>query len=194
MKDAIGEVLESNTRMLKAQVPADITPPVFGAWVKVVPPSGPVIYGIVSMVEQGSVMPNRRTTALGKSTDELVREMPQVIALLRTSFTAVIVAYKEMSGKMRQTLPPAPAPIHGFVVACTPEEVADLGMPFDYFRTLVHSETGVPVDDLLVATLRQIYAVQEDDGYQLLVQAGRVLSRLFQDDHERLQAILRRVQ
>ncbi len=194
MEDAIGEVLESNTRMLKAEVPADITPPVFGAWIKVTPVTGPVIYGIVSLVEQGSVMPNRRTTALGKSTDELVREMPQVIALLRTSFTAVIVAYKDADGRMRQTLPPAPAPIHGFVAACTPEEISGLGMPFDYFRTLVHSDTGVPVDDLLVATLRQIYAVQEGEGYQLLVQAGRVLSRLFQDDHERLQAILRRVQ
>ena len=194
MQEAIGEVLESNTRMLKAQVPADVTPPVFGAWIKVAPADGSTIYGIVSLVEQGSVMPNRRTTALGKTTDELVREMPQVIALLRTSFTAVTVAYKDADGRLRQTLPPTPAPIHGFVSACSPEEVGALGMPFDYFRTLVHSDTGVPVDDLLVATLQQIYAVQEGDGYQLLVQAGRVLSRLFQDDHERLQAILRRVQ
>jgi hypothetical protein len=53
----------------------------------------------------------------------------------------------------------------------------------------------VPVDDLLVAVLRRIYAAHggERGGREPLVQAGRALSRLLDDDHERLQSILRRV-
>ncbi len=194
MYNAIGEVLESNTSMLLAQVPRDVTPPAFGSWVRVEQEDGIVIYGVVGMVEQGSIMPSRRATALGKTTDELVREMPQVMELLRTSFKAVIVAYRDADGTIRQTLPPMPAAIHGFVTKCSEEEICSFSSPYDFLRTLVHStDTSVPLDDLLVAVLRQISAAQEDDGYGVLIDAGRTLSRLLKDDHERLQAILRRV-
>ncbi|MFK7844986.1 MAG: hypothetical protein AB8G77_06790 [Rhodothermales bacterium] len=195
MNTAIGEVLESNTSMLKAQVPRDAVAPAFGSWVKVTQADGLVIYGVVGMVEQGSIMPSRKATALGKTTEELVREMPQVMELLRTSFTAIIMAFKDGNGTLRQTLPPNPAAIHGFVEACDLEDIQLLGAPFDFLRTLVQSsDTSVPIDDLMVAMLRQICEAREEDAYSILVEAGRVLSRLFRDDHERLQAILRRVQ
>ncbi len=194
----IGEVLESNTNTLKAQVPRDTEAPAFGSWVKVVQKDGLVVYGVVSMVEQGSLMPGRRTTALGKTTDELVREMPHVFELLRTSFTAQIVAYKDASGRLRQTLPPNPVAIHEFVDTCSSEELCQFTPPLDFLRTLVQrSDASVPMDDLLVALLQQIHAGYKSEGeqeaYRLLVNAGRTLSRLFGDDHERLQSILRRV-
>ena len=189
----IGEVLESNTTTLKAQVPANEDAPAFGGWIKVEAGSGEMLYGVVSMVEQGSVMPSRRATALGKTTDELVREMPQVMALLRTSFNAVIIAYKDKDGRIHQTLPPVPAAIHGFVKTCTLEEIQAFGAPFDFLRTLVQSsDTATPIDDLIVAILRHLCDAQPGEGYDVLVEAGRALSRLFRDDHERLQAILRR--
>lgn len=194
----IGEVLESNTSTLKAQVPRDVAAPAFGAWIKVPQKDGQVVYGVVSMVEQGSLMPSRRATALGKTNDELVREMPHVFELLRTSFTAQIVAYPEPAGRIRQTLPPYPVAIHEFVEACTPQELRALETPLDFLRTLVQrGDAGAPMDDLLVALLRQLYEAhkteREEEAYRLLVDAGRTLSRLFADDHERLQAILRRV-
>ncbi len=194
MSTVIGEVLESNTSMLKAQVPRDVEAPAFGSWIKVKQSRGIVIYGVVGMIEQGSIMRGRQTTALGKSEDELIREMPQVMELLRTSFMAVIMAYKDLNGTVRQTLSPGPAAIHGFIEACSPEDIRNIGMPFDFLRTLVNSsDTSVPIDDLIVATLREICGAREEDAYQTLVEAGRALSRLFRDDHERLQAILRRV-
>ena len=190
----LGEVLESNTRMLKAQVPRAAAAPAFGSWIKVHQSGGIVVYGVVSMVEQGSIMPGRHTTALGKTTEELAREMPQVMELLRTSFSAVIMAYKDPQGTLRQTLPPNPVAIHGFVAACEVEEIRELAAPFDFLRTLVNSaDTSVPIDDLLVAMLRQICQAHQDNAYHVLVEAGQALSRLFRDDHERLQAILRRV-
>jgi len=53
----------------------------------------------------------------------------------------------------------------------------------------------VPVDDLLVAVLQQIYDAYggADGGRPEVVRAGRSLSRLLDDDHERLQSVLRRV-
>ena len=71
-----------------------------------------------------------------------------------------------------------------------------LGTPYDYLRTLVrHPDPAVPVDDLLVAVLQQVHGAPGGgaDGDAALLAAGRSLSRLLNDDHERLHSILRRV-
>jgi len=191
----IGEVIESSTRQFVAEVYRDQPPPAFGSWVRVVQPDGRTIYGLVSHVEMGSVEPGRRPMALGRSPDELRREMPQVLELIRTTFRAQVLAYEDPDGRIHQTLPPYPAGIHAFVEVCPPEIVRRLGRPYDFLRTLVQNpDPAVPVDDLLVAVLRQIHDGHgEPEREQALIEAGRVLSRLLRDDHERLQAILRRV-
>jgi hypothetical protein len=190
----LGEVVESNTGMLVAEVLRDRPAPAFGAWVQVRSSDERVLYGVVGLVEQGSVMPQRRAVALGRTQDELRREMPHVMELLRTSFRAHILAYRDPAGRLHQTLPPHPPAIHDFVLPCTRDEIRELGTPYDFLRTLMHvAEAGVPVDDLLVAVLRQVREHEEDMGNRALIGAGRVLSRLLRDNHERLLAILRRV-
>ena len=193
MSDTIGEVLASNTSSLKAQVPVGATAPAFGTWIKVTHGDA-TIFGVVSLVEQGSIMPSRQPTALGKTQEELMREMPQVLELLRTSFTAVIIAHQGKDGMIRQSLPPDPAAMHGFVSECSAEEIRAIGPPFDFLRTLVNStDVSTSTDDLLIAVLGKLREAYEDEGYPMLIEAGRTLSRLMRDDHERLQAILRRV-
>ncbi|SHK11905.1 HAS-barrel domain-containing protein [Rhodothermus profundi] len=191
----IGEVIESSTRQFVAEVYREQAPPALGSWVQVRQPDGQTVYGLVSHVEIGSVEPGRRPVALGRSPDELRREMPHVLELIRTTFRAQVLAYEEPGGPIRQTLPPYPASIHAFVEVCPPDIVQRLGPPYDFLRTLVQNpDPAVPVDDLLVAVLRQIYNGHRDaEREQALIAAGRVLSRLLRDDHERLQAILRRV-
>ncbi len=191
----IGEVVASSTRQFVAEVYRDQPLPAFGSWVQVVQPDGRKIYGLVSHVEMGSMEPGRRPMALGRSPDELRREMPQVLELIRVTFRAQVLAYEDLDGRMHQTLPPYPADIHAFVEACPAEIVRRLGRPYDFLRTLVQNpDSAVPVDDLLVAVLRQIYnGHSHPEREQALIDAGRVLSRLLRDDHERLQAILRRV-
>ncbi|NBC85708.1 MAG: hypothetical protein GVY25_05895, partial [Bacteroidetes bacterium] len=74
--------------------------------------------------------------------------------------------------------------------------VRSLGAPYDFLRTLITQPADrVPVDDLLVAVLQQIYDAYggADGGRPEVVRAGRSLSRLLDDDHERLQSVLRRV-
>lgn len=192
----IAEVIESSTRELVAEVYDGAEVPAFGSWVRVEPADGRVLYGLVSHVERSSLEPNRKAVAFGKTKDELQREMPQVMALLRTTFRAQVIAYEEADGTVRQTLPPRPAGIHDFAYACSDDHVRRLGYPYDFLRTLVrHPDPSVPVDDLVVAVLDNVWRAHggRHGGGDELVRAGRALSRLLDDDHERLQSILRRV-
>ncbi len=195
-QDSIAEVIESSTRTLVAEVYRAASPPAFGSWVQVQQGGGRVLYGLVSHVEVGSIEPNRRAVAFGKTPEELRREMPQVLELLRTTFRAQVLAYRDDRGVLRQTLPPYPAGIHDFVRSCSEDDVRTLGRPYDFLRTLVrHPDPSIPVDDLLVAVLSGIHTAHggRHGGRDELVAAGRALSRLLDDDHERLQSILRRV-
>ncbi len=189
------EVIRSNTTLFEAEVYPDEPPPAFGSWVSVDSPEGNRIYALVSHIEMGSLETNRRATALRMDTEALQREMPHVLALLRTSIHAQVLAYRDASGHVYQTLPPFPPPIHGFVIAASQEEVRCLGSPYDFLRTLIVQATpGTPTDDLLVAAMHQLFAAHMGgpDGQRALIEAGRTLSRLMNDDHERLHSILRR--
>jgi hypothetical protein len=203
MPEATAEIIEASTRAFVAEVHEGQDAPDFGSWVEVEQAdTGHMLYGLVSHIEMGSYEPGRRARAFGRSRDELQREMPQVLELLRTTFRAQVLAYRTSgagsaengSTAVRQTLPPRLPSIHDFVHCCAPEAIQALGRPYDFLRTLVHDpDPAVPTDDLLVAVLRQVRAAHgETAGENELVAAGRALSRLLDDDHERLQSILRR--
>ncbi len=193
--EPIAEVIESSTRQFVAEVHRERPAPAFGTWV-CVERGGQTLFGLVSHVEHGSYEQSRQPVALGKTRAELAEEYPQIQELLRTTFRAQVLASAPEGGPVRQTLPPHPAEIHDFVRACSEAQVQALDAPFDFLRTLVQSpDPAVPVDDLLVAVLQQVYTAHggSGSGADALVQAGRTLSRLLDDDHERLQSILRRV-
>lgn len=196
-EEAIGEVIESSTRQFVAEVYDEAEVPAFGHWVRVEGDEGDaVLFGLVSHVETGSYDSNREAVALGLSPEERAEEMPMVEELLRTTIRVQSLACRDREGRLRQTLPPHPPDIHDFVYGCTDEHVRVLGAPYDFLRTLVEQpDPAVPVDDLLVAVLRRIHGAHDgtQKGREALVEAGRALSRLLDDDHERLQSILRRV-
>lgn len=193
MPQAVAEIIESSTRAFVAEVHDGAEAPDFGAWVEVQQDER-TLYGLVSHVEIGSYEPGRRARAFGMDREQLQRERPQVMELLRTTFRAQILAFRDPSGTVRQTLAPRPPGIHAFVHGCAPETITTLGGAYDFLRTLVQNpDPAVPTDDLLVAVLRQIRDAHGPAGEDELVAAGRALSRLLDDDHERLQSILRRV-
>jgi hypothetical protein len=194
--EPIGEVIEASTRQFVAEVYEEAAAPAFGHWVRVEGDGETALYGLVSHVETGSYDGNRQAVALGLSPEERAEEMPMVQELLRTTVRVQVLACRDRDGRVRQTLPPQPPDIHDFVQPCADEHVQNLDAPFDFLRTLIeHPDPAVPVDDLLVAVLRGIYDAHggEHGGRDALVAAGRALSRLLDDDHERLQSILRRV-
>ncbi len=194
---AIGEVIASSTRKVVAEVLQGQEMPAFGSWVRVQGADRRWIYGVVSLITSESMEPGRMPVALGLQREVLRREMPHVLELIRTTFEVIVLAYQEVGKPVRQTLPPYPPHLHDLVFPVPPDTLRELGEPFDYLRLLVqHSETAVPVDELLVALLERLAAAQlgPSDAGEMLLKAGRILSRLFGDDHERLQAILRRVE
>lgn len=194
--EAIGEVIESSTRQLVAEIYDEADPPAFGSWVLMPEVHGADVVGLISHVETGSYDSNRQAVALGLSPDERAKEMPMVDELIRTTVRVQILACRDREGRLRQTLPPHPPGLHDFVYPCPADTVRAMGTPSDVLRTLVeHPDPAVPVDDLLVAALRSVYEAHggEAGGREALVSAGRALSRLLDDDHERLQSILRRV-
>ena len=199
-----GEVIASSTREIVAEVHAGEAAPAFGSWVEVATADGAVLYALVSHAETGAIEPGRQAVALGAAYDRetLQREMPQLAALIRTVVRAQILAYwdgrarREGLPLVRQTLPPRPPELHDRVRVCGPDAVTALGAPFDVLRTLArHPDPAVPADDLLAAALRGYYDAsgRGEDGERVLVAAGSALATLLNDDHERLQSILRRV-
>lgn len=202
---AVAEVIASSTREVVAEVYAEAEVPAFGSWIQIETEDGSVLYGLVSHAETGSVEPGRQAVALGADydRDRIRREMPQILELVRTTVRAQVLAYWDGQSRLdgqpriRQTLPPRPAALHDRVRPCGPEAVAALAAPFDVLRTLArHPDPAVPADDLLAAALRNLHDAYGGgaDGEAVLVEAGRALARLLDDDHERLQSILRRVQ
>ena len=193
----IGEIVASNTATFVAEVQRGGTLPAFGSWVSIRTRQGITILGVIGMVEYGSIVPGRRATALGLSHEELQLEMPQVHELLRVSFSGYIVGYTDASGNVIQALPPYPPGIHDFVHECPEATLLHFSNPpYDFLRLLVATpDNALPGDELLIAALRCVKETHHGDAQQaFLVQAGRLLSRLLKDDHERLQTILRRLQ
>jgi hypothetical protein len=201
----VAEVIASSTREIVAEVYPGAEVPAFGCWVEVETESGAVHYAIVSHAETGAIEPGRQAAALGPDydRDRLRREMPQLLALVRTVVRAQVLAYWDgrtvRGGRpvVRQTLPPRPADLHDRVRLCADDAVAALGAPFDALRTLArHPDPAVPADDLLAAALGALYRAhgRGEAGATALLDAGRALARLLDDDHERLHSILRRVE
>ncbi|MBE2187508.1 MAG: hypothetical protein IAE99_12115 [Rhodothermales bacterium] len=190
----VAEVVASSTRALVAEVYRDDEAPAFGAWIATAHPRGHTLYGLVSHVEIGPTDPSRRIRAHGLTDDEVRRERPHLPGLVACTLRAVWLAHHD-GQTVRQTLPPHPAPLHAFVRLAAPDEIAAIGTPYDFLRTLALTpDPNVPVDELLVAALANIAAAQPDAQHReaALVEAARALSRMLRDDHERLHSILRR--
>ena len=185
----IGEVIESSTTQFTAEcIERECVPP-FGSLVVAV--SDYEVYGLVFEVRTVSVDPGRRPMAYGKTEEELMMEQPQIFELLRTEFQAVICGYRDREG-VRQALPPTPPRIHSFVYPCDLEGVRDFTSSFDFLRMLFSSYLRIPIDELIIASLRNAYLARDGDP-SYLIKAGKELSKLLGDDYERLNSIFRRI-
>ncbi len=192
---SFAEIVASSTRSFEGEVYYEAELPDFGSWVEVEHANGTTLYGLVSHVEIGSLDPNRRIRAYGMDEGELRRERPQIPELMLKTCRGQWLAYRTKEGVVRQTLPPQPPPLHYPLAHCTPEAIRAIGAPYDFLRTLARNpDPEVPVDELLVASLTRIGEAQatEEQKEAALVEAARALSRLLNDDHERLHAVLRR--
>jgi len=188
-----GEVIESSTTTLVAEARHLHEAPNFGAFVRV-ESDGRDIVGVVHNTRTQSIEPNRRPTAYGKTEAELRREQPQIFELLRTQFEVFVLGYFDGTS-MVHLFPPQPARIHSFVFPCTPAHVLAVTEDPQFLRSILET-TGLPTDELLLATLRHALdqrARGERGSRAYLAQMGSELSRLLRDDYDRLSSLVRRM-
>src|SRR5436309_299808 len=143
----IGEVVEASMSRFSAECAKLHDSPGFGAFVRVgrlrdsdpfETPAGEdgAIYGLVYEVGTESKEPNRRAAAYGLDEESLRREQPQILQLLATCFSCLIVAHQD-GDKLRRYLPPKPPRVHAMVSACLPEEVVAITERMDFLRSVV---------------------------------------------------------
>ncbi len=189
----VGEVIEASTTEFVAQCYELYQSPPLGSLVKT--RDLPVeLYGIVYNATTTSLEPGRRPIARGKdeaSEEEIYRSNPQLLELLRSEFTALVVGHKQ-GDNLYHYLPPKPARIHGFVYLCPPEEVKEFSQSFNFITILINSRLPVSQDELIAACLRQMSRAHEDPN-AFLVAAGKELATLLSGEYKQLKAILERV-
>jgi hypothetical protein len=193
LADRVGEVIEASTAGFTAQCYELYQSPPLGSLVKT--SDGSVeIYGAVCHATTAGIEPGRRPIARGRdeaSEEEVYRSSPQLLKLLRTEFTAVVVGYRE-DETLLQYLPPRPARIHSFVYQCQPEDVKEFSQSFDFLSILLDSHLEVSAEEVVAAALRQMSRVT-DDPHKFLVAAGKELAVLLGGEFNRLKAILGRI-
>ena len=189
----VGEVIEASTTDFVAQCYELYEIPPLGSLVKTRDQSVE-LYGIVCNAATTSLEPGRRPIARGKdetSEEEIYRSSPQLLKLLKSEFSALVVGYKK-GDKLYHHLPPQPARIHSFVYLCPPEEVKEFGRSFDFLNILINARLPVPTEELVAASLRQMSQAYEDPR-AFLVAAGKELAILLSGNLNQLKAILGRI-
>ena len=188
-----GEVIEASTTDFVAQCYELYQSPPLGSLVKT--RDLPVeLYGIVYNATTTGLEPGRRPIARGKdeaSEEDIYRSSPQLLKLLRTEFSVLVVGYRE-NEKLYHYLPPNPARIHGFVYLCSPEEVREFSQSFDFLNILINTHLPVSTEEIVAACLRQMSQVYED-GHAFRVAVGKELAILLSGEFNRLKAILGRI-
>lgn len=186
-----GRVLEASiSRFMCSCHDLDGAPPL-GTLVMVMDP-GPAVYGVVVDVHTESIDAGRPLTPRGGPGDDrasVLRQNPQIPALLHTTFEVAVVGQAGPLG-IRRHLPDAPAPIYSRVRPCDPAETARFFESFEFFELVLGA--GPLADEVMSACLRRAAAGQRDPR-AFLVRAGRALAHELAAEPDRLTAILSRV-
>jgi hypothetical protein len=189
----IAEVIEASTTEFVAQCYELYQLPPLGSLVKTI--DAPVeLYGIVYNATTASIEPGRRPIARGKDEKDeaaIYQSNPQLLKLLRSEFTALMVGHRQ-GDKLYHYLPPTPARIHGFVYLCPTEEVREFSRSLAFLNILLGSRLPVSVEELTGASLRQMSQAY-DDKRAFLLAAGKELAVMLSADFNRLKAILGRI-
>ncbi len=166
--------------------------PTFGAFVKVAVQNTEV-YGLIYNVSiQDDPLVRQLLSSPGVPEEIILdqrhnRQMPIEVSVLVIGFRA--------GDRVYHYLPPQPPPALDEIYLCAESDIVAFTDSLDYLRIILATKGDVPADELLAASLRQA-GVCRGHGVPdraFLVQAGRELARLLNDDPMRLDGILRRI-
>jgi hypothetical protein len=165
-KNCLGEVIGSSIKSWSGVCWQWDVVPQFGQLLAV--SSGNVqILGVVSDIQTGSIDAGRVPFAYQKTEEELMREQPQIFEFLRTTFTCLIVGYRE-GNKNIHSFAQKPPQIHSFIGVPGYEIAREFSDGFGYVKFLMEGEGNpLEIDELLLAHVR--YGVRESifDGAAL---------------------------
>jgi hypothetical protein len=193
LAERVGEVIQASTTDFVAQCYELYQIPPLGSLVKT-KDQQLELYGVVCNAATTSLEPGRRPIARGKdetTEEEIYRQSPQLLKLLKSEFGAVVVGHKQ-DDKLYHYLPPTPAKIHSFVFQCQAGEIKEFGQSFDFLNILINAGLPVSTEELVAATLRQMSQAYEDRK-SFLVAAGKELALRLSGDLSQLKAILGRI-
>lgn len=152
------------------------------------------VLGVVSDVGTSSIQQGRRALARGKdeeSVESLYSSNPQIEKLMKTTFRAEIVGYRDGGperAKILQRLPARPPKVHSFVYVCSAEERTAFGESLEFLSILAGAR-GPAGDQLVGACLRQLSSAV-NDPCEFLVRAGKALTMVYASEPQRLYTLL----
>ncbi len=188
---AVGEVIAVSTVQFDAQSYRLNESPAFGSLVLTLSPEGLGHFGLCFATETGSIEPGRSTIAWGgpdEAEGDIYDRQPQLLHVLRTTFSCLLVGYAGPYGRPVQRVPARPPRVHERVWQACDEEVCAFFGDLSYLRFVLRADVD-NVEDLIAASVGQAYRARGGDR-AFLVEAGRSIARLLAADHARLTAVL----
>lgn len=148
------EVVESSLTGYVAQCWEWDKAPVFGSLV-MIRDEDRILFGLVHQVNTGSIDAIRTPFAYRKTQEELQREQPHIFEFLKTTFSCVIIGYRQ-GPSMFYMMAPQPPKIHSFVALATPEMAKQFFSSSDFLYVVFAMQNQIMhLDELLLALLTQ---------------------------------------
>ncbi len=192
MVKPFGEVIESSLSIIKAQCWKWDDFPSFGSLVTIEIQKR-TLFGLVHHIQTGSLDAQRTVFAYQKTEEELQQEQPQIFEFLCTTFSCLILGYKEQ-GKIIYQVPPEPPKIHTFIYRATELDSSSF-FSHEHYLPLLFSfaHHTFSLDELLLALLKNI-ANTKALTPEALNNFIQTFSLLTANDYRRLKLFLQRAQ
>lgn len=186
------EVIESSLITWLAQSWQWDVVPTFGSLVTVEHKKY-TLFGVVHQIQTGSMDPVRYPFPYQKTEEELLKEQPQIFEFLKTTFSCLVIGYKE-KGKIFYQLAPEPPKIHTFVKTASPA----LSKEFFNREQFLHVLFGLAnqvhnLDELLLALFKTMHDTGSlnKESFESCIEAFSLLTG---NDYRRLKLFLQRAQ
>lgn len=153
-QESFAEIIESSLTECVAQCWEWDRMPLFGSLIMIREDTC-IIFGVVHKIETGSLDAIRTPFAYRKTQEELKKEQPHIFEFLKTTFSCVLVGYREKSS-MAYMMVPQPPKIHSFVGVATSELAKHFFSSSDFLYVLFALQNTISyMDELLLALLTQ---------------------------------------
>lgn len=181
----VGEVLASTASRFSGEFTDPLDFPGLGT--VVCAGAAPVVFGVLSSVETGSLLPARAFARYGLSAEELKVRHPEIDELITARFGATVLGARA-GDRISAGTPGRPVALFSPVYLASSGEAIALGNEPGITRVLLASEAGRD-DGFILAALSFLAAAREDRA-PFLESVSRELSRALVQDYPRLEHLL----